>query len=104
MMATYFAEIKNNIVVRVIVATQEVINKNYTGEWVETKIDNSIRKQYAGVGMTYNKSKDKFIHKRPYPSWILDENDDWQPPIPRPNIGIQRWDESTKKWIRLDDE
>lgn len=96
---TYFAEIKNGKVVRVIVATQEVIDRNYTGTWIETKIDNSIRKQYAGVGMSYDEGKDKFISEQPFPSWALDGNDDWQAPNDiGKGDGHQGWNEAELKW------
>lgn len=97
---TYFAEIKNGKVVRVIVATQEVIDRNYTGEWVETKMDNSIRKQYAGIGMSYNQGKNKFISKQPFPSWALDINDDWQSPAGSGSRSenTPHWNEAELKW------
>lgn len=99
---TYFAEIKNDKVVRVIVATQKVIDDNYTGKWIETYIDNLTRKQYAGIGMSYDKVKDKFISRKPYPSWSLDINDDWQSPIQRPTDGkMYSWNEKNLTWNAL---
>ena len=95
---TYFAEIKNGIVVRVIVATQKVIDENYKGTWIKTTKDGTLRKQYAGKGMRYDSIKDKFISKKPYPSWIIDSNDDWQPPTKRPVDGLSKWNEKTKTW------
>ncbi len=59
---TYFAEIKNNKVVRVIVCSKEII-KNYSGEWIETNTK-GLRKTYAGKNMLYNRSKDEFT---PFP-------------------------------------
>ena len=98
---SYYAEIKNNNVIRVIVATKEIINKNYKGNWIETKIDNSIRKNFAGIGMTYNKEKDIFILKKPYNSWTLNNNSDWKAPIEKPNQNdFFIWKESTKEWIK----
>jgi len=105
-MTTYFAEIKNGIVVRVIVATQAQIDKNYSGIWIETKMDGSIRRRYAGPGHTYDQAKDKFIEPRPFPSWILDENDVWQAPnntVIEHEIEIAehllRWDEDRLAWV-----
>ena len=54
------------------------------GTWKQTSYNNKFRKQYAGVGMTYDASKDKFITKQPYASWALDGNDDWQAPLSKP--------------------
>ena len=80
----HFAKVKDSIVTNVIVAEQEYID-TIEGTWVETSYDGSIRKQYAGIGYTYDSAKDIFIRKQPYPTHILDENNDWQPPIPYPN-------------------
>ncbi len=96
---TTFAKIENGIVVDMIEATQEVIDSNYSGTWIETKIDGSIRKRYASIGMSYNSQKDIFIRSKPHRSFILDENDEWQPPIPYPNDGkLHRWNENNKNW------
>ena len=54
------------------------------GTWKQTSYNNKFRKQYAGVGMTYDASKDKFITKQPFASWALDGNDDWQAPLSKP--------------------
>ena len=54
------------------------------GTWKQTSYNNKFRKQYAGVGMTYDASKDKFITPKPYASWALDGNDDWQAPLSKP--------------------
>ena len=70
---TYYAEIKNNKVIRVIVATKKVI-KTFDGEWIETKKDGSIRSNYAGVGYSYDKNKDVFIAPMP-PTEFKDDND-----------------------------
>jgi len=99
---SYFAEIKNNKVIRVIVSTQKIINKNYSGEWIETKEDNSIRKNFAGIGMSYNKQKDIFIFNKPFPSWTLDNNNEWKSPKEKPNLKDDFvWNESNKKWKKI---
>jgi len=54
------------------------------GTWKQTSYNNKFRKQYAGIGMTYDASKDKFITKQPFASWALDGNDDWQAPLSKP--------------------
>ena len=55
-------------------------------KWVQTSYNNNFRKQYAGVGFTYDLSKDIFIAPQPFSSWSLDSNDDWQAPITYPSI------------------
>lgn len=67
-------------------------------KWVQTSYNNNIRKQYAGIGYTYDAANDVFIAPQPFPSWKLDANFDWQPPIPYPNEGIWQWNESEGNW------
>ena len=100
---SHFAEINNDgVVQRVIVAEQDFINSGAVGDsfnWVQTSYNNSFRKQFAGIGFTYDKAKDKFIAPQPYPSWSLDGNDDWQPPTAMPDDGkLYSWDEENKDW------
>jgi hypothetical protein len=67
-----------------------------------TSYNNNIRKQYAGIGYTYDPVNDVFIVPQPHLSWLLDENFDWQPPVSRPTINenqICLWDENTLQWI-----
>jgi hypothetical protein len=73
------------------------------GEWVQTSYNNRIRKQYAGIGYTFDADLDIFIAPQPYPSWILDENHDWQPPTPMPVVEgkLYAWFEPNKQWIEL---
>lgn len=67
-----------------------------------TSYSNKIRKQYAGIGYIYNEAADVFIAPQPYPSWILDENFDWQPPKAKPDgLGYQ-WDEDLQEWINVE--
>ena len=56
------------------------------GTWKQTSYNNNFRKQYAGIGMRYDASKDKFISPQPYESWSLDASDDWQAPITHPSV------------------
>lgn len=64
-----------------------------------TSYNGNIRKQYAGIGFTYDPVADVFITPQPYLSWSLDENHDWQPPIPYPNDGlIYLWNEDDQDW------
>ena len=67
--------------------------------WKQCSYNNNFRKQYAGKGYTYNSSKDIFIANKPYPSWTLDSNDDWQPPTSKPDDGkLYYWNETDRKW------
>ena len=113
-----FAEIKNNVVQRVIVVHDnellvdgvETESKGAQfcydllgGEWVQTSENGNIRKQYGEVGYTYDEVNDVFICPQPYGSWVLDDNFDWQPPTPMPaEEGKQyAWFEPNKQWIEL---
>ena len=96
-MARYFAEIKNDIVQRVIVAdTKEWCIQNLGGEWIETFPDGV--KQYAGKGHTYNRTKGSFIPEKPYPSFVLNEEDRWEAPVPRPKDKDVVWNEDAGNW------
>ena len=55
------------------------------GNYKQTSYNKQIRKNYAGVGYTYDAVKDKFIKSKPFASWSLDENDDWKAPITHPD-------------------
>ena len=101
----HFAKINNNnIVTEVIVSEKDFINSGKVGDeflWLQTSYNNNFRKKFAAVGDTYDKTKDKFISPQPYPSWTLDENDDWQPPIARPTTTdgtYHDWNEETQTW------
>lgn len=64
-----------------------------------TSYNGNIRKQYAGIGFTYDSEADVFIAPQPFPSWSLDKNHDWQPPIPYPNDGLMYvWNEEVEDW------
>ena len=59
----------------------------------------TIRKQFAGVGYTYDLDKDVFVAPQPYPSWSLDDNSDWQAPTPMPeDDNMYSWNEETQSW------
>jgi len=64
-----------------------------------TSYNNKIRKQYAGIGYTYDPIADVFVAPKPYQSWSLDENLDWQAPTLKPIEGRWYWDESTLNWV-----
>ena len=103
---SHFAEIDSNgIVQRVIVAEQDFINSGVVGDsfnWVQTSYNHNFRKQFAGKGFTYDKVNDIFVAAQPYPSWTLDSNNDWQPPIPRPDNPDDSytgcWNEESQIW------
>ena len=74
--------------------------------WKQTSYNNNFRKQYAGIGFSYDSSKDKFILPQPYPSWSLDSSDDWKAPVTYPNVTeissnpvLIVWDEDNQKWL-----
>ena len=123
----HFAELNNsNEVLRVVVISNDDVDANGGDEssqaetfvasivphseggtaWKQTSYNNNFRKQYAGIGHTYDASKDKFILPQPFPSWSLDSNDDWEAPVTYPtvteidsNLVIISWDEDNQKWI-----
>ena len=73
------------------------------GTWKQTSYNDNFRKQYAGIGMVYNASKNKFLNPQPYKSWALDGSDDWQAPVTYPNgdqsAYLISWDEDNKRWL-----
>jgi len=123
----HFAELNNsNEVLRVVVISNDDVDANGGDEssqaetfvasivphstdgtaWKQTSYNNNFRKQYAGIGDTFDSSKDKFIKPQPYPSWSLDSNDDWEAPVTYPtiteidsNIVYTSWDEDNQKWL-----
>ena len=106
----YFAEIdKNGIVLRVCAVADEHeidgenwCNNFWGGRWKQTSYNGNIRKQYAGKGMTYDAIKDKFISPQPFPSWTLNNNDDWEAPISYPDNGrVYNWDERNQQWVSI---
>ena len=102
---SHFAEINtDNIVQRVIVAEQDFINSGAVGDsfnWVQTSYNGNFRKNYAGTGYTYDKTRDAFIAPQPYPSWTLVEATcQWEAPVAYPTDGkMYTWDEDTTNWV-----
>jgi hypothetical protein len=94
------AKLENNIVLEVIVSdTVEWCIDTFGGEWVRTYY-NQEGKNFAGVGFIYYPDKDNFSSPQPYPSWTLDADCLWQPPVPYPTDGcLWTWDEQTLTWI-----
>jgi hypothetical protein len=68
--------------------------------WKQTSYNGNIRKNYAGIGMTYDEDKDAFIPKKPFNSWILNEDTcRWEAPVVYPNDGQNyKWNETIKNW------
>ena len=119
----YFAELDDdNMVVRVISVSNEVCGEptlhfpdteqagvafifdtlKLNGVWKQTSFNHNFRKQYAGIGYTYDSDADVFIEPQPYPSWSLDENYDWQPPTPMPTDGMMySWNEPDQEWVAV---
>jgi hypothetical protein len=62
---------------------------------------NGYRKHFAGIGFIYNHEADIFVAPKPFPSWVLDENHDWQAPVARPSEGLWKWDEENRVWVSL---
>jgi hypothetical protein len=120
----YFAEIDNtNTVTRVLAvpdAQQErgqdflAIDLALGGTWVQTSYNTRggvhanggtpLRKNYAGIGYTYDADRDAFIPPKPYESWLLDEDTClWGAPVPYPTDGkMYRWDEDTLSWLEVE--
>lgn len=70
------------------------------GRYVQTSYNNNMRKQYAGVGDTYDADADVFVRPQPFASWTLDSNHDWQPPTPMPTDGkMYAWNENDLDWV-----
>ena len=110
---SHFAKVENGIVVHVIVAEQDVIDSGIFGTgWIQTSYNTHagqhpegrpLRKNYAGVGYTYDEQRDAFIPPKRYPSWTLDEETCcWVAPTPRPNDGkFYRWNEEQLNWVEV---
>ena len=74
------------------------------GNYIQTSYNHNFRKQYAGRGFTYNSAKDIFIGIQTFPSWSLDENDDWQPPVVKPDDGkYYIWNEGITNWEEVEE-
>ena len=92
---------------------QEQLGKDFltslygAGNYVQTSYNHNFRKQYAGIGDTYDSAKDKFISPQPFSSWSLDGNDDWQPPTTYPADGthekMYEWNEGITNWVEVEE-
>jgi len=101
---TYFAEVIDGIVTKVIVSNQDFINNLPNSDnWIQTyyEDEDNPRKNYAGIGMEYDNTRDAFIHPKPFPSWVLNEDSClWFAPIPYPNDTdyLYDWNEELQQW------
>ena len=109
---SHFAELdENNIVLRVLVGDNNLPNEGYDwfvenlgGTWVQTSYNGSIRKNFAGIGFTYDEELDAFIAPQPFESWTLNtETAKWMSPTPYPQDGrIYLWDEENLNWKEVE--
>ena len=102
---SHWAKVENNIVTQVLVGPNygdegEAFFNALGGTWVKTSYNNNIRKNYAGIGFTYDATRDAFIAPKPFNSWLLDEDTcRWQAPVPYPTDDLMyEWDEELTDW------
>jgi hypothetical protein len=110
----HFAELDaDNIVVRVLVVPNEQENRGHEylatdlglgGTWVQTSYNATIRKNYAGIGYSFDSVRDAFIPPKPYASWVLNEDTcNWDAPVARPEDDkMYSWDEATTSWVEVE--
>ena len=114
---SHFAKVENGIVTQVLVIEQDVVDTGLFGDpaaWVQTSYNTSggehrlggtpLRKNYAGIGYTYDSQRDAFIPPKPYNSWVLDENTClWAAPVAAPDDGkLYNWNEDTGAWVEVE--
>jgi len=115
----HYAELDdNNVVLRVIVVADkdETMDGVFSeergivfcqsllgGNWKKTSYNGNIRKNYAGIGYTYDSGRDAFIPPKPFPSWVLvEETCQWKAPVDAPTDGkFYNWDEKKKNWVEV---
>lgn len=112
----HFAKVVDGKVTQVIVAEPEFFETfvdTSPGEWIQTSYNTRggehtqggtpLRKNYAGIGFTYDRTRDAFIPPQPYPSWVLDEDTClWDAPVAYPTDGERyTWDEATTAWVEV---
>jgi outer membrane receptor protein involved in Fe transport len=118
----HFALIKDTIVQQVIVVGNADLTNNEgneqealgvafchslfgtDGTWMQTSYNGNIRKNFAGIGHTYDLTRDAFIAPNPYASWVLNESTcQWEAPTPYPDDDNNyEWDESTTSWVKVE--
>lgn len=114
----HFAQLdENNVVTQVIVVhNNELMDNGVESEakgisfcqslfpntnWKQTSYNGNMRKNYAGIGYTYDEQRDAFISPKPYASWVLNEDTcTWKAPVDMPSDGqMYIWDEATTSWV-----
>ena len=115
---SHFAKVIENKVTQVIVAENDFFDSfvdNSPGKWIQTSYNtqagvhklggNPLRKNYAGVGYTYDSARDAFIPPQPFPSWVLNEETClWGAPVAMPTDGQRYyWDEETLSWVLIEE-
>ncbi len=113
----HYAKVRDGIVVQVIVAEAEIFDTfvdSSPGEYIQTSYNTHggvhvlggppLRKNFAGIGYTYDRGRDAFIPPKPFPSWLLNEESClWEPPVAYPQDGGRYvWDESGGAWATVD--
>ena len=111
---SHYAKVENGTVTKIIVADQDVIDSGVFGTgWVQTSYNTyagqhpenrPLRKNFAGIGYTYDIQRDAFIPPKPYVSWILNENTClWEPPVPLPqdNENTYMWNDEILNWEKV---
>jgi hypothetical protein len=115
---SHFAKINNNnIVTEIISSEKNFINTGLVGDeflWIQTSYNSNFRKNFAGIGDSYDSIRDAFIPPKPYDSWVLDEvSCSWVAPVDRPQptrasdglkLTWHKWDEATTNWIEVTGE
>ena len=109
----HYAKVVDSVVTQVIVAEADFFDSfvdTSPGKWIQTSYNTHagvhsqggtpLRKNFAGVGFTYDKTRDAFIPPKPYPSWLLnDDTCQWEPPVAYPEgEGLYSWNEETQSW------
>ena len=109
----HYAKVVNGVVTQVIVAEANFFDSFIDaspGKWIQTSYNTCagvhsqggtpLRKNFAGIGFSYDKTRDAFIPPKPYPSWLLnDDTCQWEPPVAYPEgEGLYSWNEETQSW------
>jgi len=112
----HFAKVIHGVVTEVFVIDQDVIDTGAFGDpslWVQTSYNTyggqhpegrPLRKNYAGIGYTYDAERDAFISPQPFASWVLNEDTClWDAPTAKPDDGkLYIWDEATLAWVEVE--
>jgi hypothetical protein len=79
------------------------LEKILGGTWKQTSYNGNMRKNYAGIGYTYRADIDAFVPPKPFASWLLNANAQWEAPVAMPQDGkMYSWDEETTNWVEVE--